>query len=448
MKRVKRSAVFTLALTLFAGVALTACSNNNANQNNPAPSSSTNSSTSQEKVVLDFWTFWGSETRRPIIEKIITDFNQAHQGKIEVKHTYYPFGDIWTKSLAQIAAGNPPDVIVNSIEEVGLRAAKKQNTNLASFIEKEKDVKDRFRPDLYQTMLYKDEPYALPFVTDTRMMFYNKAAFREAGLDPEKFPATWDELEQAAIKLDKKNAKGKYERIGYAPHFAGFDAKAIAANFDGGVGFLGEDGKPTINTQAKIDAYNYVLRYTDRLGQKNIDEFKATFGSKETNPFIAGKVAIWPDAVTFQTQIRDFGKNMEVGVAPIPETKPGAGHWSTGGGFVVEIPAGAKHPEASWEFIKYLTDIDAQKYWAVKNYDNVANVKASNDPELIKDPVYKAAVDNLKDTRVYTRPDVAADMLKMIDPQSDAILMKQKTPKEGLDQAQKDVSDLIAQNGG
>ncbi|MFK7693209.1 ABC transporter substrate-binding protein [Paenibacillus sp. HJGM_3] len=445
MKKGRKTVVAALALTLTTGMLLSACSSKDNGAASPTPAVS---SAPKEKVVLDFWTFWGSETRRPIIEKIINDFNQAHQGTIEVKHTYYPYGDIWTKSLAQTAAGNPPDVIINSIEETGLRAAKKQNTNLAQFVAKDKDVKDRFRSDLWDTVLFKNDPYALPFTTDTRMMFYNKAAFREVGLDPNKFPTTWDELEQVAMKLDKKDASGKYTRIGYAPQFAGFDAKSIAVNFDGGKGFLDEKGKASINTPAKIEGYNYVLRYADRIGQKNLDEFKAAFGSKEANPFIAGKVAIWPDAVTFQTQIRDFGNGMEVGVAPIPETKAGAGHWSTGGGFVAEIPAGAKHPQESWEFIKYLTDVQAQTYWALKNYDNVANVKASNDPELIKDPVYKASVDNLKDTRVYTRPAAAADMFKMIDPQNDAILTKKKTPKEGLDQAQKDVSDLIAQNGG
>lgn len=28
-------------------------------------------------------------------------------------------------------------------------------------------------------------------------------------------------------------------------------------------------------------------------------------------------------------------------------------------------------------FIKYLTDVEAQKYWSVKNYDNVANIEAA-----------------------------------------------------------------------
>ncbi len=67
----------------------------------------------QEKVEIEFWTFWGSETRRPIIEKIVTDFNES-QDQIHVTHVFNPWGDIWTKSLAAIAAGNPPDVVIAS----------------------------------------------------------------------------------------------------------------------------------------------------------------------------------------------------------------------------------------------------------------------------------------------------------------------------------------------
>ncbi len=38
------------------------------------------------------------------------------------------------------------------------------------------NIKDRFFPELWSTVLYKNEAYALPFNTDTRVMFYNKKA--------------------------------------------------------------------------------------------------------------------------------------------------------------------------------------------------------------------------------------------------------------------------------
>ena len=43
------------------------------------------------------------------------------------------------------------------------------------------------------------------------VLFWNKRAFEEAGLDPNKPPTTWDELWEYADKLDKKNADGTYD---------------------------------------------------------------------------------------------------------------------------------------------------------------------------------------------------------------------------------------------
>ncbi|UQZ35962.1 ABC transporter substrate-binding protein [Paenibacillus sp. PK3_47] len=396
------------------------------------------------KVEIDFWTFWGSETRRPIIEKIINDFN-ASQDKIIVKHTYLPWGDIWTKNLASIAAKNPADVIINDIASVDQRASKKQNTELTAYLEQD-NIQDRFYESLWDNVLYEDKAYAIPFNTDTRMLYYNKKAFREAGLDPEKPPATWAELEEYAIKLDKKNGN-VYDQVGFHPLWGDFGIDNWLLNADGGKGFFDNDNNMYINTPAKVEAVNWIKSWNDRLGKKNVDAMQAEFGSEQSNPFISGKVAMWIHQGTFATQIRDYGKDMEVGVAPIPEKTEGSGHYSGGGGFVAEIPYGAKHPDEAWEFIKYLTDYDAQKYWAVKNFDNVANKEAASDPELLSDPIYKAAVENLEVTTHFRAPIAVPDFKNLITPQIDSALLGNITAEEALAKAETDVKSMIQQAG-
>lgn len=395
------------------------------------------------KVVIDFWTFWGSETRRPIIDKIINDFNQS-QDKITVKHTYLPWGDIWTKNLAAIAANNPADVIINDIASVPQRASKQQNTDLSKYLA-EDSIEDRFYPQLWDNVLYEDKAYAIPFNTDTRMLYYNKKAFREAGLDPNKPPQTWSELEEYAKKLDIKNGN-TYEQIGFYPLWGDFGKDNWLFNGDGGQGYFDDNEQPTINTPGKVETLKWLQSWNDRLGQKTIDAMSAEFGSKQSDPFISGKVAMLIQQGTFATQIRDYGKDMEVGIAPIPEKTEGSGHYSGGGGFVVEIPKGAKHPNEAWEFIKYLTDTDAQKYWAEKNFDNVANIKAATDPELSKDPFYKASVDNLEVTKQFQAPLHLPDYNNLINPQLDAAMLKKISPEDALAKAEADVTNQLKRN--
>ena len=46
--------------------------------------------------------------------------------------------------------------------------------------------------------------WGVPFQRSTIVLFWNKAAFREAGLDPDKAPATWQEQTDFAMKLTRR----------------------------------------------------------------------------------------------------------------------------------------------------------------------------------------------------------------------------------------------------
>jgi multiple sugar transport system substrate-binding protein len=457
--QLKKSSFWMLILILGLSSLLAACSGKEevtTEQQKEKTEESSNTGNEEvkkeEKIVLDFWTFWGSETRRPIVEKIVEDFNNS-QDRIEVKHTFLPWGDVWTKNLASIAAGNPPDVIVNDINTVQFRAEKNQATNLAKYLAAEPEVKDRFYPELWKTVVGADgDAYALPFNTDTRFLFYNKDAFREVGLDPENPPTTWAELEEYAAKLDKKE-NGRYARIGFYPLWGNFGYDTWLLNGDNGQSYFNYDtGEVTINSPGKVETLKWINEWTDRLGQDTVNAFKAEFGSQQADPFISGKVAMITTTGTFYTQLRDYAKDMDFGVALVPEKEEGAGHWTAGGGFVMEIPYGAKNPDASWEFLKYLTDVDAQKHWAVKNFDNVANIQASEvaatDSELSEQgqEIYDFAVKNMEWTKLNPVPLVAPEYWNFKNPEVDAALLGQKSPEEALEAAQKGVEKLIQDN--
>ncbi|MCH0465566.1 extracellular solute-binding protein, partial [Enterococcus faecium] len=125
--------LFTGLLASSALFLLGGCGSSNASD---ASSSAANSSekTSDGRKNIDFWSFWGSGARKEAIEEIIEDFNQS-QNEIHVNYKYQPWGDIWTKSLSAITAGNAPDVIVQDINSVAQRAEAQQATNLSKYVE-------------------------------------------------------------------------------------------------------------------------------------------------------------------------------------------------------------------------------------------------------------------------------------------------------------------------
>ena len=401
------------------------------------------------KTVVDFWTFWGSEIRRPIVDKIVEDFN-ASQDEIEVKHTYSPWGDIWTKELAAIAAGNPPDVVINDINATAIRGQEKQAMNLSEFYDD--SFSEKFYPELWNATLYEGDSYGVPFNTDTRVLFYNKDAFEEVGLDPEDPPETWAELEEYAAKLDVKNGDG-YDRLGFYPLWGvGYDVWLLNAN---GENYFGPDHNTetvNINTEKNVEVLNWLKSWKDRIGEDVVNSFQAQIDSQQGNPFFSGDLAMIVQQPTFYTQIRDYAEDLNFGVVQLPEYEEGNGHTSWGGGFVAEIPEGSSDPEAAWKFIEYLTGAEAQEYWAVQNFDNVANIEAAEaaaeSEELTEEGrmVYQTAVDSMEDTLLTPAPVEAPGYYNYINPQVDEFFLGSLTAEEALAKAQEDVEALIEKN--
>ena len=436
-----------LSLTITAGTALllAACGGGNEEATN-----SEGTGTDGDKVSIEFWSFWGSGLRRDAIEEIIEDFNTS-QDEIEVEYVYQPWGDIWTKSLASIAAGDPPDVIVQDINSVQQRAEAQQSTNLQEYINQEDDMESLFYPHLWETVFYEENAHALPFNTDTQVLFYNKDAFEEAGLDPETPPATWEELEEYARALDVQNGDS-WERIGFYPLWdVGADVWAL--NADNGVSWFDEEGNVTINTPEKVEALEWILEWQDYYGADTINSYEAEFGSGVADPFISGLVGIRAQNINYYTNLLENAPDdFNFGVAPLPEHEEGSGNWSWGGGFVLEIPYGAENPEASYEFMKYLTSTEVQEKFGLNSFDIMANQEANTNltthPDLDEEGqmIYEMAHRNLESTVITPVPLTAPDFGSLVNGEIDNVLLGNQSPEEALEAAQASVENLVEQN--
>lgn len=397
-----------------------------------------------ERVKLELWDWWGDGQYKDVIEKLCTDFNDS-QDKYEVVHVNYPWGDVWTKALAATAAGTPPDIIIQDIRTTTHRAEAQQATDLTDLIAAEGDgFVDKFFPQLMDAMKYQDKIYGLPYVTDTRILYYDKDAFAEAGLDPEAPPQTWDQLVEYSRKLDKKNENGTYDQLGFYPGTLEWNAWAFCADAKD---YTDDAGNVYVNTPEKVQMFERIYNdYYEYYGKKVLDNFSAEFGNGMTNPFVAGKVAMWVNTPTEFTKVRDYAPDKNYGVALMPELNEGAGHFSWGGGFTVEIPYGAKNVEGSWEFAKFITSKESQVYWASQVYDTVANMEAAEDPSLKEIPVFDKAIEAMPETVVTKDRLTAPGASDLVLPYLDEIILGNKTPQAALDEAQAQIEDLVEQN--
>jgi len=162
-----------------------------------------------QKVELQFW-HGLAQPLGGILEKIVADFN-ASQTHYHVNATFkgsYP--DTMVAAIAAFRAGNAPHIV--QMFEVGTATMMAAREAIKPLHELMRVANVPFDPKIYVPAvrgyysLSDGRMMSTPFNSSTAVMFYNKDAFRKAGLDPEKPPRTWAELRTCANKIRAANA--------------------------------------------------------------------------------------------------------------------------------------------------------------------------------------------------------------------------------------------------
>src|SRR5205823_1926088 len=64
---------------------------------------------------------------------------------------------------------------------------------------------------------YGGRLHAMPVTRDCYALYWNRSAFREAGLNPDRAPVTWEEAIPLAKKLTRRSRQGTIDRLGFLP---------------------------------------------------------------------------------------------------------------------------------------------------------------------------------------------------------------------------------------
>ena len=141
-----------------------------------------------------------------VVDGIVEDF-EAQNPDIDVTAIYAGnYNDARVKALAALKSGEPAQLsVMFSIDVHELRdldAITAFDDVITS--DDERAWLDGFYPALMENGKVDDKTWGVPFQRSTIVMYYNKDAFKEAGLDPEAPPTTWEEFVETGKKLDQK----------------------------------------------------------------------------------------------------------------------------------------------------------------------------------------------------------------------------------------------------
>ncbi|MEU9609828.1 ABC transporter substrate-binding protein [Streptomyces sp. NPDC048057] len=385
----------TAALSLFAS----ACTGSNDSGSDDDPKANT---------TLTFWHGWSAPSEVKAIEENVKRFEAAHQN-IKVKVVKNMTDDKINQAL-RAGGSNAPDVVSSfSTDSVGKFCDSGAFVDLKPYLEKSKiDPTKVFHKPLLDYTQFEGNQCALPLLNDAYGLYYNKDAFKKAGITAP--PKTWSEFAEVAKKLTQPKGDG-YQQLGFMPTYHGYETSASHYVSQWSPTYFDADGKSNL---AKDPAFTNMMTYQkgliDQLGGfQKLEKYRNTFGDEwgAEHPFHLGKVAMQLDGEWRLGMAKDAGVKFEIGTAPLPVADDQAADYGKGylSGTIMGIASTSDKKNAAWELVKYMTTDTAAVVAFSNGIRNVpSTIEALDSPDLKFDPAFKTFIDIAKHPKSNTTP--------------------------------------------
>jgi multiple sugar transport system substrate-binding protein len=352
-----------------------------------------NPSYAQEAATVTFWTEH-SEPDLSAMQAIVDAFNGENPDvQVELVHVTGDETDI-TKLMTAVRGGVGPDIYLLDRFTVAQRAAEGVIQDLSEFIGGE-DLSAVYIPFAWAEANFQGTPYALPFDTDARALFYNIGLLQEAGIDPAQLdvangPITFAMLAEMANQLNETDADGNFSRMGFAAYTDQAWHYTYGFAF-GGTFFDAESCQVTPDEAGVVAGHQWLYDYVAALDPQKVNAFAGPVAAtvsvpEEQQPFVTQRVAFTITGDWYLNVLPKFAPDIEYGmtVMPVPNEGDESATWA--GGWSVVIPQGAKNPEGAWQFMQYFAGEPGQRSYVTETAHLPTIGSLLEDSDLFADP--------------------------------------------------------------
>jgi sn-glycerol 3-phosphate transport system substrate-binding protein len=322
----------------------------------------------QQKVQVDFW-HGLTQPLGGILENVAAGFN-ASQTKYQVNATFkgsYP--ETMVAAIAAFRAGNAPHIV--QMFEVGTATMMAARTAIKPVYELSKETGVNIDPKNYvggvrgYYSTADGKLVSMPFNSSTPIVWYNKDAFKKAGLDPEKPPRTWEETREAAKKIRATNAAA----CGYTmawPTWTQYENFSAIHNVPLATKANGMKG---MDAELKINSLLHVKHLQTLMDMHKEGTFK--YGGRDGAAdalFPSGECAIFHGSSGMRARVIREAK-FQWGVAMLPYYKGTAGAPKNGiiGGASLWVMTSPKRTAEEYkavaEFFQYISRPEVDAKW-------------------------------------------------------------------------------------
>jgi sn-glycerol 3-phosphate transport system substrate-binding protein len=373
-----------------------------------------------------------------IVDGFAADFEKENPG-IKVKPIYAgTYQETLVKALTAHKSGTPPvtSVLLSTdmytlIDEDAIMPIEGVDTSV-------------FFPAFMANSQTGGKTWGIPFQRSTIVLYWNKEAFKEAGLDPNKPPASWKEMLEYAQKLTKRDAAGNVTQWGVQIPSSGFPYWLFQGlTTPNGVELMNAAGTQTYFDKPEVIE---ALAYWVDLGRKH-KVMPAGVVEWGTTPkdFFERKVAmIWTTTGNL-TNVRNNAK-FDFGVTMLPMSKR-RGSPTGGGNFYIFKKSSKDQQQAAIKFIKWVTAPERAAQWGIDTGYVAVRPDAwqtAKMQEYVKGfPVAAVARDQLQHSVAELSTHDNQRVTKALNDGIQAALTGAKTPEQAMKDAQAEATRIL-----
>ncbi len=316
------------------------------------------------------------------------------------------------------------------------------------------DLSDRFTKSMQSKFLqgpvesntYEGKVYGVPWFTDAGLLYYRKDLLEKAGFSGP--PTTWDELKEQANKI-KQDQGTKFGYVFQGAEYEGGTVNGLEFinSYGGQVLDPGDASKVIIDSPesvAGLEAQRSMV--VDGVAPQAV----STYQEPETEaPFLGGDAVFarnWPYMYSLAGTENFISPDM-IDIAPLPagdggESVSGLGGWN----FFINAFADPEAQDAAWEFVKFITASEQQKFYSLGGSYLPTLTALYDDPEIKeKVPTVKLAGEALKNTVPRPVSPVYSDMSLTMAEEFNSSLGGDVEPQEAISTLQTELQKIADQ---
>ena len=309
-------------------------------------------------IRFDYWR-WSDPAQNAVLAGIVENFMKEYP-QITVEAGGTSASQIVEQFTVQSLSGDAPDVVVVPFQRMSQFAEMGFVISLEDYVKSEPGFLDQYYDTIIPLMTFEGEIYGISHDIASSALYWNKSLFKEAGIDGP--PASYEEFIEDAKKLTKPDI-GQYGFALSGWSEASNQSRWSSLFWANGASIIDKEDEKTVllDTPDGLETFARIIELHTKHGITVPDPSTLDY-TTSVEMFSNNKIGMMQQNIGAAIAIQTQNPEVEFGIAPLKWD----GYGMTSEGATAFISSSSKHPDAAWEFIKYLTNAESEKAWATE----------------------------------------------------------------------------------